>query len=391
MDSIKSIEDVDSQTEITTELTPNISETDPKDQQMIFETKPINHEWTHFHDVISLQNFYTQLNSEVILERDIIPGTITFLMFAKQLKDAQFETSISEILRSGSTKLYNLTLGQRFKEWSSWIYEIKYVKYSDLHHPNYIITNGEHKQEFSRKQNDREITPEEQRQFIENNLTDPVKIKSSIPTKERSIHEENSDQESTILHSNYEDEAIDETSINELYIDDRMPSPVYSNYRSAGYYADTPGSIQMHERSREVNLSKLHQTVQIPAIFSDLYLNLLNTLYNEYVNLSKTFNSVTRLDDFGDDEDLKVFKVLLIYARSTQPPFRQPSNHNVPVLHLELFFNSLISKDKIIKDVRIYLKHYIQDEQLNADRYSAIIQNAFSTRNKLFQSQGIRI
>jgi len=350
----------------------------------------LDNRWIKFLSQASLRNFYTEMNAKPFMEREVIPGTITFLTFAKQLKDSQIEKSFDEIRKRGTTYLFTSTVGANLSEWSIWIYSIKDEAYTDLYSQWTSPLALDIPSLFQRQIMSGEHTPEEQRSFIDQNQTDPVQIKYSAETTEPSIHESGMDETAHVYTAINEHTSNSEILDESLFIESRQPSP-YQPSHEISDNNDTSGSILVHSRARNHSLAKIHETVRIPVIFTDLYLNLLNKLHNEYQSLLKTYKTVTKIQGFNDDNNLKVFKMLLIYARSTQPPFRQSKRRpDRPVLHLELFFDQLISEDRIIRDVRIELKHYIEGTVLNADRYSAIINNALQVRLKLFKAQGVQ-
>jgi len=349
-----------------------------------------DHKWIKFHSQSDLRRFYVEINSRPIIEREITPGTITPLIFARQLRDLQIEESFNEVKRSGTTYLLTGTTGARLSEWSNWIYSIREEAYTDLYNQRQPQLEYENENLSQHHQMQREQTPDDQRSFVDNNHIDPVIIKYTIETTEPSIHENGMDDTAHTYSPANENRTEDEQSEENLFIESRLPSPTQSTYEISNNY-DTSGSLLVHSRARNFSLAKLHETVKLPVIFTDLFLNLLNRLHNEYQSLLKTFKSITKFERFNDDDNLRVFKMLLLYARSTQPPFRY-STHKIdtPVLHLELFFDPLISEDRIIHDVRFDLKYYIENTILNADRYSAFINNVLNVRLKLFKIQGIQ-
>jgi len=349
-----------------------------------------DHKWIKFHSQSSLRQFYVEINSRPIIEREITPGTITPLIFAKQLRDSQIEESFDEIKRNGITYLLTSTVGARLSEWSNWIYTVREEAYTDLFNQGQPQPEYESQNLSQHHRMLREHTPDDQTSFVNNNHIDPVKIKYTIETTEPSIHENGMDDTAHTYPLVDENQPSDEQSEESLFIESRLPSPIQSTYEISNNY-DTSGSLLVHSRARNSSLAKLHETVKLPVIFTDLFLNLLNRLHNEYQSLLKTFKSITKFERFNDDDNLRAFKMLLLYARSIQPPFRYATYKiDTPVLHLELFFDPLISEDRIIHDVRFDLKYYIENTILNADRYSAFINNVLNVRLKLFKIQGIQ-
>lgn len=350
-----------------------------------------DYKWIKFQKESSLRRFYRQANSQVIIERETIPGTITPLLFAKQLRDSQFEKSFREVKATGTTYLYTSTVGSKLSDWSTWIYAIREESYTDLY--NQHEHSSDHWINLSLRESkiSREHTPDDQRSFIDNNQTDPVQIKYTPEIDEPNNHETRIDNPNYVYTFQDKEHSDDEQSSGSLFIDSRLPSPTQPNHGISDNY-DTPGSILVHSRARNISLARIHDAVKLPVVFTDLYLNLLNKLHNEYHSLLKTFNSIVKFDRFNDDDNLRVFKMLMLYARSMQPPFRFSMREpDTPVLHLELFFDPLISESRIIHEVRFDLKHYREDTLLNADRYSAFINNVLNVRLKLFSIQGIKL
>jgi len=149
--------------------------------------------------------------------------------------------------------------------------------------------------------------------------------------------------------------------------------------------------LMMHHRIIDQELKPLHSDLGLNVIFADLYLNAIHILCSEYTELFNLSTRLTRLSEPGEDRSLTVYKMLRLFAMSSQPPFNTKSIERWrPTLHLELFFVNLLDPQERIRAPRIRLKYYTEGETLSADRYAVMATTFFQVKKESYDNCGIQ-
>lgn len=339
-------------------------------------------------DIAVFNGIYVLAQKRIGPERGSQPGVTTPLQFAKQIRDHHFEIAQQDYKHNGVCHIYAGTVGCFPPKWVQWINSVATESDHDIwseisQHENPtsgdLTPNGLHRSTMSspplsaivrpaHQSDDLETSPQLEERLLEH--LDPLSI--------RSIGLSDLD----ILNG------MEDLSL-ELF-EETPPNMDSLNLGQDRIWFSPSTPLRLHRHSTSFELSSLHTKLSLLVTFSDLFLNLVNTLCMEFQTLSEYALLIQGLIRPTDTKYLRAYKVLLLYVRSSQPPFKvRDEIKDFPVLHLELFFTTLVSSGRIIKDPKIPLKHYIGGAQLNIDRYSALISEAYILKTELFKTQGI--
>jgi len=339
-------------------------------------------------DMKTLNGIYTLAQKKIKPERGTQPGTTTVLQFAKQIRDSQFEKIQQDLKAHGVCHVYAGSVGCFPPRWVNWIHLASEESDCDIF------------SEYNRRRHSisRDLTPS----GLQHSTVSSPPLSAIIqPASLSDTNEQIPATENRLI------EHLDQLCIKSIDTDDLEvlkgsedldgelfeDSPNYGDnlhYLQDQTWFQSSTALRLHRHSSDADLSLLHTKLNILVTFSDLFLNLVNTICMEFQRLSEASLLITGLTKPQDTKYLRAYKVLLLYVRSSQPPFEaKDPTPDFPVLHLELFFSTLISNDRIIRDPKIPLRHYIEGTQLNIDRYSALISGVFALKTELFKAQGI--
>jgi len=366
----------------TTEITvSNRPQSDAYNEERAQE-KVTRHVVFTLDDIETMNALYHQTITMAPTEPNVKPGTITALMFAMQLKKSQFLIATQELKSTGQTKVYSATVACRHQDWIPWITEIQ-SESEWFKHPD-----------DTRLHMSRETTPDiilefRQEQDFKHGIVSPDNMVNSDLLKQGSQNLEN-------LLDIGRTRQISRSDFSKSDAKTLAPNPFLQEEQFVEMHdltevlSQTSDGIKLHSRLVTPYLSEIHHNTGIPIVFTDLYLNLINQMYNEWKSLARQAENIERLCTAFDSTSLKAYKMLLIYVRSTQPPFykREPTD-STPVLHLELFYHILITQEREVRRIKVAMKHLEMYSHLYPGRYAKIIESLTEEKDRFFDMQQV--
>jgi len=324
--------------------------------------------------VINYNDFnrlFNELQINPLPESGVKPGETTALSFATQLRNFHLEAVLHNVNRGNSCTIYSGTIGFPIRNWQRWIMTIKEIHFSDIYEGTTTWRNDDPLS--------REKTPTGFADYLRHK--DPISVEVSQPRLSwyPSSH---SFQPQTIEPPSSNESENEELENDELFL--RTSSRITSVLPSLSGDEDR-SDLLMHSHIIDQELRKLHSNLHLEVIFTDLYFNTIFILCHEYTKLLEAGNKLTRLSQPGEYKELIVFKMLKLFAMSSQPPFSTKAiNTWRPTLHLELFFSNLLDSREVLKAPVIQLKYYKEGETLTPERYAEIARELFKTKDRLY-------
>jgi len=334
----------------------------------------------------TFNGIYALAQGKIKAERRTQPGIVSTIMYAKQLRDLYLLLAQENLKAKGFCHIYAGTVGCFAQNWTPWINSIKYE-------PDYNLWSD---QQTSSPSRDR--TPDGL--SLSTTVSPPLSVVIQPAITSANENDDGSHEIALIqslgnlrIHHVKEDELQTLQGVTDInddpFINDTPSQLEYVPWSSYEVFEQSP-ALRLHRHTMNTDFSTIHNKLGLSVTFSDLFLNLVNTLCYEFEQMSIISIGIGQLTSPSDSKFLRAYKVLLIHVRSSQPPFKiQDDIQDVPVLHLELFFDALIRDDRIMSEPKIPLRHYSDKEQLNIDRYAALINEAYKVKNELFKTQGI--
>jgi hypothetical protein len=324
---------------------------------------------SHERDLVSS---FLSLGRPTLNEDNIYPGELTALTLAKQLRNISFSSFRSELARDNEVQLFLPTLGTPLEQWENKIIGISNIRYSSIFVPPTNVPQSQDSPSFQNWSTLQTLALD----------TTPVTVRISQaenqPTPHLSVNRMIETDWNDNHHLNF-DALFKRTSV------ERPPQRLPLCIEPSPQIMDAP--IQVHSRLIDTKLRELHVQLKLEVTFSDLFLNLVNRLCWEFKTLLSEFHYVSRLFEIDDDDYIKVFKLLKLYAMSLQPPFTISDRYKTtPIVHLELFFYPLTLEDGKIQNQSFYLKHCSPGTELTPDRFTMIAYEYFRT-NAEFQTR----
>lgn len=328
-------------------------------------------------NVQHFKTLYSQINVGQHIESGVKPGEITALTFATQIRNIHLEAVLETLKRGQPTTIYSGTIGYPTGNWQKWIKTVRDEQFSDIF------------ESFNQWQSTDPIT----REHTPVGFKDYIKQKDSI-----TVGITTSQPAWSTFNSTFSPETIDVPQEHSSQVEEDDESTLFLNTTSEASSIlpsltgeDENSDLVMHSRIMDHSLKQLHSVLQLNVVFTDLYLNTIHILCEEYSKLLEQGNKLTRLFKPGDHEVLIVYRMLRMFAMSSQPPFNAKALKLWrPVLHLELFFTNLISPEETkIKDPIIQLKYYTEGKTLTADRYAVMSRDLFKVRDSLYNTHGV--
>jgi hypothetical protein len=309
-------------------------------------------------------------------ESGVKPGELTALTFATQLRTSHLEVVLKNLERGNQQTVYSGTIGYPIQNWQRWITTIRNDNFSDIY-------DG-FRSSLATDPIDRESTPTGFSEYIKIDDTVQVNIHRTLSSHRPEITPILTELEIPMdfqSSRNYEDDT--------LFLDTSSRVSSILPSLSAGQDDD---ELLMHSRIVDQELRQLHSDLSLNVTFTDLYLNTIHILCNEFSILLAQGRKITRLSNQEDSNEIIVFRMLRIFAMSSQPPFdTKVIKVWRPALHLELFFSNLINPEKQIQDPKIRLKYYTEGETLTTDRYAMMSKNFFKVKEDLYSTHELNL
>jgi len=139
------------------------------------------------------------------------------------------------------------------------------------------------------------------------------------------------------------------------------------------------------------NFSSLVETLDIPKIFADPRLNVLNQFVREYDHLRNlTRPSLFRRMLNQGSHFTRVYSALVTTVTDVEPPFVVNSSSPAsPALILRLFYVTMRSRGKKINNPVVNLPHFRTGKVLTTTRFESVIRSTYLLNDKLRNDYGI--
>lgn len=314
---------------------------------------------------------------DIPIEKGLKPGQVSALTFAKQVRTQQFEDAHTRLTKNKVAYLYAGTVAAKPDSWVPWIRGI-------CNEFNNWVSKSDHDY-LAREESPMQVTEYRENQEFRQGMISPPEI--------------------TIPQSLTTQTYMPGTHVVRATLSSMNPQPNSPLRTTNPFIQDDEGDeydertevlsaksdqMRIHSRSTDYQLSPIHKRLNLKVVFTDLHLNLLNAIHNEYESLVSTSSNITGLTLERDTNTERAFKLLKLFARSTQPPFKvDETSATLPAIHLEFFHHALISNSGTIRSVQYALKHYTKGEILTPLRYEYFISSVSKERAMIYQLQGV--